>query len=294
MGVVDIRRGMKAPPEGYNDMLEVFMNGRYSRVENKRKFNDDEIAGLLLAMLMAGQHTSSTTTAWLGFYVCRHPGLYQDLAREQDAYVAEHGEAMDLDMLESFPLLHSCLRETLRLRPPIMTLMRKARQDLRVTATVNGKKRTYRIPKGHQVCASPTANHMLETEWDAPKDFNPRRFIASSEWSAANATLRQVGDGKHVTEGQHEHFDKRTATEAVKRNPFKHKWVPFGSGRHRCIGFAFAQIQIRTLFSIILRKYEMRLPEDGQGKLKFPPINYSTMIHTPMEPFMMVRRRQRT
>jgi sterol 14-demethylase len=41
----------------------------------------------------------------------------------------------------------------------------------------------------------------------------------------------------------------------------KLKWVPFGAGRHRCIGFEFAQIQIRCIWSVILRDFEISMTE---------------------------------
>lgn len=36
---------------------------------------DDEIAGMLIGLLMAGQHTSSTTSSWLGFFLAKHPDM---------------------------------------------------------------------------------------------------------------------------------------------------------------------------------------------------------------------------
>ena len=36
-----------------------------------RNLTEDEIAGMLIALLLAGQHTSSTTSAWLGFFIAR-------------------------------------------------------------------------------------------------------------------------------------------------------------------------------------------------------------------------------
>ena len=36
---------------------------------------DDQIAGMCIAILLAGQHTSSTTGSWLGFYLCVQPDL---------------------------------------------------------------------------------------------------------------------------------------------------------------------------------------------------------------------------
>jgi len=37
-----------------------------------RQLVDGEIVGMLIGLLMAGQHTSSTTSAWLGFYLARN------------------------------------------------------------------------------------------------------------------------------------------------------------------------------------------------------------------------------
>lgn len=45
------------------------------------------------------------------------------------------------------PLLHACVRETLRLRPPIMTMMRNVRKPLNVRV---GDKE-YIVPVGNQV-----------------------------------------------------------------------------------------------------------------------------------------------
>jgi len=41
-------------------------------VRSGRYMTDDEIAGMLIGLLMAGQHTSSTTSSWLGFFLAKH------------------------------------------------------------------------------------------------------------------------------------------------------------------------------------------------------------------------------
>src|SRR5690606_10948601 len=38
-------------------------------------------------------------------------------------------------------------------------------------------------------------------------------------------------------------------------------WIPFGAGRHRCVGAAFAMMQIKAIFSILLRHYEFELAQ---------------------------------
>ena len=40
-----------------------------------RHLSDDEIAGMLIGLLLAGQHTSSTTSSWLGFFLAKHKDI---------------------------------------------------------------------------------------------------------------------------------------------------------------------------------------------------------------------------
>lgn len=63
--------------------------------------------------------------------------------------------------------------------------------------------------------------------------------------------------------------------------------VVCSSGRHRCIGENFAYVQIKTIWSTMLRMYEFDLV-DGY----FPTINYTTMIHTPHNPVIRYKRRK--
>ena len=58
------------------------------------------------------------------------------------------------------------------------------------------------------------------------------------------------------------------------------------AGRHRCVGESFAYTQIKTIWSVLLTKYEFSLI-DGY----FPAVNYSTMIHTPTRPVISYKRR---
>lgn len=243
------------------DLLATFTTCNYEKVNGKRKFNNDEVSGLLIALLMAGQHTSSTTSSWMGFFLCDEArGNYQDqLYKEQLEALGKNPGPLKLSDLDRMPLLHACVRETLRLRPPIMQLMRNARAPLEIE--VRGKK--YVIPKGSQVCVSPSVNGNNEEEWEEVASFKPERF------------LRKVEDKMEVTHGELNENDKH-----------KHKWVPFGAGRHRCIGFEFAQIQIRCIWSTLLRRFEIKL-KNG----KFPDTNFQTMIHTPLDPYVTWKRR---
>ncbi len=52
-------------------------------------------------------------------------------------------------------------------------------------------------------------------------------------------------------------YDKPRQEDLVNR----WTWIPFGAGRHRCVGAAFAQMQIKAIFSVLLREYEFEMAQ---------------------------------
>ena len=42
-------------------------------------------------------------------------------------------------------------------------------------------------------------------------------------------------------------------------------WIPFGAGRHRCVGAAFAMMQLKAIFSHLLRGYDFELAQPPES-----------------------------
>ncbi|KAJ8415727.1 hypothetical protein AAFF_G00402840 [Aldrovandia affinis] len=156
----------RASGEREDDILQTLLESTY---KTGQPLTDSEIAGMLIGLLLAGQHTSSTTSSWLGFFLSRDRALQDRCYAEQKAVCGEDLPPLEYDQLKDLTLLDRCLKETLRLRPPIMTMIRMARSP----QTVAG----YSIPAGHQVCVSPTVNHRLTDTWMERLDFNPDRYL---------------------------------------------------------------------------------------------------------------------
>ncbi|KAG8547075.1 hypothetical protein GDO81_029157 [Engystomops pustulosus] len=237
--------GVGSKKRSWKSFIKIVYGAHNSQSElHGTPLNDDEIAGMLIGLLLAGQHTSSTTSAWMGFFMAKHKSVQDQCFAEQKAVCGEDFPPLHYDQLKDLQVLDRCIKETLRLRPPIMTMMRMARTPQSVAG--------YNIPPGHQVCVSPTVNHRLHDTWVQNTEFNPDRYL-------------------HENPAAGEKF----------------AYVPFGAGRHRCIGENFAYVQIKTIWSTMLRLYEFDLV-DGY----FPTINYTTMIHTPNNPIIRYKRRK--
>ena len=110
------------------------------------------------------------------------------------------------------------------------------------------------VPKGTIVAMSTALSNLDPACFAEPQRFDPDRFAAPRE-----------EDAKH---------------------PFA--YVPFGGGRHRCLGANFALMQQKAIFSVLLRRFEFELVAPPQSYVD----NYSAMVVRPKQPFMVRYRRR--
>ena len=83
----------------------------------------DYITGIFISMMFAGHHTSSGTAAWTMIELMRHPDVTADIVSELDELYAD-GAEVSFQALRSIPRLEAALKETLRLHPPLIILLR--------------------------------------------------------------------------------------------------------------------------------------------------------------------------
>ncbi|RWR93846.1 sterol 14-demethylase [Cinnamomum micranthum f. kanehirae] len=216
-----------------NDMLQCFIDSKY---KDGRPTTDSEITGLLIAALFAGQHTSSITSTWTGAYLLRHSEFLSGVLEEQKSLMKQHGNRVDHDVLSEMDVLHRCIKEALRLHPPLILLLRSSHSDFTVK-TREGKE--YDIPKGHIVAASPAFANRLSHIYRDPDRYDPDRFAAGRE-------------------------------EDKMAGPFS--YISFGGGRHGCLGEPFAYLQIKAIWSHLLRNFELELISP------FPEIDWNAMV----------------
>ena len=72
------------------------------------------------------------------------------------------------------------------------------------------------------------------------------------------------------------------------KNPWT--WIPFGGGKHRCVGAAFAQMQIKAIFSVLLREYEFEMSQPSETYRN----DHSKMVVQLAQPAKVRYRRRQT
>ncbi|MBE9373797.1 cytochrome P450 [Saccharopolyspora sp. HNM0983] len=219
-GIMAGRRAGPKPAKEDRDMLDVLMSVKDD--DGEPRFSADEITGMFISMMFAGHHTSSGTAAWTLIELLRHPEMMDTVVKELDAGQAAGGE-VSFRALREIPNLESSIKETLRLHPPLILLLRVAKDDFEV----NG----HRIHQGDLVGATPAVSNRLPEDFPAPDSFQPQRYAEPRQEDLVN----------------------------------RWTWIPFGAGRHRCVGANFAMIQLKAIFAVLLREYEFELaqPEDS-------------------------------
>ena len=89
----------------------------------------------------------------------------------------------------------------------------------------------FAIHPGQMVAASPAVSNRLPEDFPDPAAFRPDRYL-----------------------------DPR---DEERGNPWT--WIPFGAGRHRCVGQAFAMMQLKAIFSMLLLDWEFEAAQPADS-----------------------------
>ena len=182
------RRAGSAP----DDFMQTLMHARY---KDGRGLSDDEITGILLTVLFAGQHTSAVLATWTGLELMAAPSYVARLRDEiQDVYGG--AEELSLASLKRQTALENAVRECERLHPPLILLVRKVLKPLRFG--------DYAVPAGALAMVSPAVSHRLPHVFEDPERFHPERFAPPAlEDRTHRYALIGFGGGKHLCMGKH-------------------------------------------------------------------------------------------
>ncbi len=93
-----------------------------------------------------------------------------------------------------------------------------------------------RVPENAYVNYCSWASHHLPDVWRNPERFDPERFAGG-------------------------------AREAIPKGAY----IPFGGGSRTCIGMRFGQLEVRTIATLILSRFQLELPRDFELEIRQMP-----------------------
>ena len=233
--IIQARRQGK--PKDTEDMVWNLMSQVY---KDGTPVTDTEIAHMMIALLMAGQESSSVTSSWVMLHLAAEPDMMEQLYQEQLRLIGPPNTLLTFDNVQGLPLLTSVIRETLRLHNPIHSIMRKVKNPLHVPDT------SWTIPAGRVLLATPATMAKSDEHFSNANEWNPRRW-------------EQLADPKEQEKERMDYGFGLVPTGADSN------FLPFGAGRHRCIGEQFASLQLAVVVSIMVRNLKIRNLEGRTG-----------------------------
>ena len=147
---------------------------------------------------------------------------------EMAAVVAE----LDARRAEGHDVSYQALREMPRLEASVKEALRLHPPLILLlrVAKVDLDVAGCHIAAGKLVGASPAISNRIADDFPDPDRFDPGRYLDPRQDDVANPWT----------------------------------WIPFGAGRHRCVGAAFAMMQLKAIFSVVLRDWSFELTQSPE------------------------------
>ncbi|KAM7324918.1 hypothetical protein ACRRTK_015171 [Alexandromys fortis] len=138
--------------------------------EDGKQLSDEDIRAEADTFMFEGHDTTASGLSWILYNLARHPE-YQERCRQevQELLRGREPEEIEWDDLNQLPFLTMCIKESLRLHPPVPVVSRRCTQDI---ALPDGRI----IPKGVTCLISIFGIHHNPSVWPDPEVYNPFRF----------------------------------------------------------------------------------------------------------------------
>jgi len=206
-----------------NELTKKVNNGEFPSLDQ------DQVTGQGIAFIAAGFETTSNTLTSLSLSLAKNPAVMETLLREVDTILEEHEGVINHETIADMPYLEACIKENLRIHPPVTRNDRLCIKDWVDTA---GEFGGLEIKKGTTIRLPYYVIHHNPEFWPEPEIFKPERFLKEN---------------------------------AHNIKPFS--WLPFGSGPRQCIGERFAMTEMKIAMVKLLQKFTLETNANSEIKL---------------------------
>ncbi|XP_004443601.1 PREDICTED: phylloquinone omega-hydroxylase CYP4F2-like isoform X3 [Ceratotherium simum simum] len=153
------------------DFIDVLL---LAKDENGKELSDEDIRAEADTFMFAGHDTTASGLSWVLYNLAKHPE-YQERCRQEVQELLRDLEPKEIEWedLAQLPFLTTCIKESLRLHPPVTAISRRCTQDV---VLPDGRV----IPKGNMCVISIFGIHHNPSVWPDPEVYNPFRFDPES------------------------------------------------------------------------------------------------------------------
>ncbi|RAL63231.1 hypothetical protein DID88_004309 [Monilinia fructigena] len=202
------RRAQTTEAEFKSDIMWQLMRSSY---KDGTPVPDKEIANMMIALLMAGQHSSSSSISWIMLRLAARPDIMEELYQEQIEVLGADLPDLKYEDLSKLTL------------------------------------------------------HQKHLEGNSPSPHSNPLYHAQSHDTNAHYGYGMISKGAS--------------------SPY----LPFGAGRHRCIGEQFANVQLITIMATVVRLFKFKNPDGSKDVIG---TDYTSLFTRPLEPAVVAWERR--
>ena len=235
--------------EDYPDLLGSFKKHGLTRQEAESEAK---------VQVLGGSDSTATAIRMIMLYIITNPGVYGRCIQEVDA----NDEAFSAGFISSsaarkaLPYLKACIKEGLRIWPPLQALNSKLAPPQ--GETMNG----VFIPGGIEVCHNAYTTQRRKEIYGPDADyFRPERWLEAAA-EAGKTEIEGIDqglgdDGASVVAGG----DGKTRLARMEST----LELIFGSGRFGCLGRHIALVELDKVVPVLLREFEWAVADPSKG-----------------------------
>ena len=152
----------------YLDFLDILLT---AADEDGKGLTDLEIRDEADTFMFRGHDTTTSGMSWTLYCLAKHPE-HQEKVREEVRNVLMGREWLEYEDLKELKYTQWCIKEAMRLYPPVLDLSRRLSKDMEIEGVL--------IPKGVNVSINIISLHRHPDVWDNPNEYDPLRFHPSN------------------------------------------------------------------------------------------------------------------
>ncbi|CAL5053597.1 unnamed protein product [Urochloa decumbens] len=208
---------------GFRDLLGLMINAAGQKKAAAPAIPVADMLEECKTFFFAGKQTTTNLLTWATVLLAMHPDWQRRARREVLAVCGGADELPSKDHLPKLKTLGMILNETLRLYPPAVATIRRAKRDVVLGASVGAA--AVSVPRDTELLIPIMAMHHDATLWgDDATEFNPGRFAGGAARAAAHPLA----------------------------------FIPFGLGPRMCIGQNLAILEAKITLAILLQRFELK------------------------------------
>ncbi|XP_037683227.1 cytochrome P450 4A11 isoform X3 [Choloepus didactylus] len=152
------------------DFLDILL---FARMENGSSLSDKDLRAEVDTFMFEGHDTTASGFSWALYALAAHPQHQQRCREEIQSLLGDEG-TIRWDHLDQMPYTTMCIKEALRLYPPVPNVSRELSKPITFP---DGRS----LPKGIITSLAIYTLHHNPNVWPNPEEFDPLRFAPGSE-----------------------------------------------------------------------------------------------------------------